>query len=150
MASSAAFKNITVSNVFNTAGKTPIPATLYLAVSKTEPDANGGSVTEPAGGSYARVPITPSFTAAPTDGVVRNMSEIQFAESTSNWGVVTHWAVFGDPTGGSALLWGVMRNLKENTPNYGDPEPRSVETGTILRVKPQDLYFALYDRQAGD
>jgi len=146
MASSPAFKNITMSNVFRTAGITAIPQTMFLAVSRTAPNANGGNVTEPVGGSYARVAITPTFRQAPQNGRVQNQDEIQFAESTSNWGVMTHWAVYGQATGGSALIWGVMRNMKENTPNFGDPEPRSVETGTILRVKPQDLYFALFDR----
>jgi hypothetical protein len=50
MATSAIFKNIVASNIFNTADKTAIPATLYLAVSKTAPNAAGGNVTEPVDG----------------------------------------------------------------------------------------------------
>jgi hypothetical protein len=141
MATSATFKNIVASNIFNTAGKTAIPPVLYLAVSKTAPNASGGNVTEPVGGSYARVPFTSTFTSAPSDGVVKNQAEIQFPESTADWGVVTHWAVFSAAAGGSALMWKEIVNPVDGV----TPCPRSTEPGTILRVKPQELTMTILD-----
>lgn len=58
MATSAAFKNMVASNVYNTTTKTAIPAALYIGLSKNTPDENGGNFTEPNIGNYARVEIT--------------------------------------------------------------------------------------------
>jgi len=141
MATSAVFKNIVASNIFNTAGRTAIPSVLFLAVSRTRPNATGGNVTEPSGGSYARVPFTSTFTVAPNNGVVRNQAEIQFPESTADWGVVTHWAVFSAATGGNALMWKEIVNPIDGV----TPLPRSTEPGTILRVRPQELTMTILD-----
>jgi len=141
MATSAAFKNIVASNIFNTAGKTAIPPALYLAVSKTAPNATGGNVTEPVGGSYARVQFTSKFTAAPVNGVVRNQTEIEFPETTADWGIVTHWVIYDAPAGGNALMWKEIVDSVDGV----TPRPRSTEPGTTLRVKAQELTMTILD-----
>ena len=82
------------------------PATLYLALSKTAPTADGTNVTEPVGNNYARVAIAnnkTSFTNCDNNGSVKNKIRVTFPESSGNWGLQTHFAFFDTATGGNML-----------------------------------------------
>jgi hypothetical protein len=133
MATSTVFKNIAASNLYNLVNKTAIPAELYVGVSRTTPDADGGNFSEPVGGSYARVLITSRLEEDPANGTVTNAKKIQFPESTADWGQVTHWGLFAQATGGNSLQWNAL-----------DPH-RSVELGTTLYLKPGELQLSIID-----
>lgn len=115
------FLNLVAGNVFRTKTSPAIPTTYYLGLSKTAPNLNGGGVSEPSGGGYARIRLTGLST--PSNGVVTNTSAIDFAESTASWGTVTHFVVYDALTGGNLLMYGQLTTS------------RSVETATIMTIK---------------
>ena len=84
------------------------PATWYFAVSTTVPNDDGTNITEPSGGSYARVAVTNNTTnfpaASTTSGVTSktNGTNITFPNPTANWGVIVAYAIFDASSGGNA------------------------------------------------
>ena len=56
--------------------------TFYIGLSGRVPDADGSGVREPAGNSYARVPIV--FTE-PEDGMISNAENINFPACLDDW-----------------------------------------------------------------
>lgn len=58
-------------------------STFYVGLSSTLPAADGSGVTEPDGGSYARIAI-PSFTE-PAEGYIENAEGMRFPTSTAEW-----------------------------------------------------------------
>jgi hypothetical protein len=115
-----------IKHVFRTGSFTK-PTVLAVALFTATPsDAGGG--TEVAGGlGYARVdrpPLDANWDAvggAGTDGHTSNTAAITFGAPTSNWGQVTHFAIFDNTTGGNLLFWGALTTPK--TVNNGDPAP---------------------------
>lgn len=85
------------------------PATVYVALFKTPPTSSGGG-TEVSGGSYARVPLTNDGTSFPpaVNGQKTNGVAIVFPYPTTNWGTVTHFALYNSPTGGGMLRYGQL------------------------------------------
>lgn len=111
------------------------PTTYYLALSKTEPQADGTGVTEPSGGNYARIAIAKNgnnFTTS-VDGTVKNKVRLITNESTTAWGNCTHYAVYDTPTGGN-LLWG-----NELT------KARNIDSEMQLFIDANGLIFTLGD-----
>lgn len=89
------------------------PATVYVALFTAAPsDAGGG--TEVAGGSYARAAVTNDAVNFPPagGGQKSNGTVITFAQATSGWGTVTHWAIFDALAGGNMLNWGALNTPK--------------------------------------
>lgn len=88
------------------------PATLYVALCTAAPtDASTGStITEPSGGSYARVAVTNNATNFPaaSGGAKANGTVITFPSATGSWGTVTHLAVCDASSAGNMLAWGAL------------------------------------------
>lgn len=55
----------------------------YVGISSTIPNADGGNVSEPSGGNYARAKI--SGLSEPSDGTITNSASIEFPVSTADW-----------------------------------------------------------------
>lgn len=123
------FSNLVAGNVFKTKTSPAIPPRLYIGLSKTEPNLAGGNVTEPTGGSYARVALT--SLSVPSDGLVSNTEATEFAESTAAWGTLTHYVIYDAATGGNLLMYGALTTS------------RTVEAGTILLFKTGELELAI-------
>ena len=120
------FLNCIAGNVFGSASVPSIPSAYYIGLSTTQPNANGTNVTEPASaGGYARVRL--NSIGNPQNGAVTNTSAISFNESTSSWGVVTHFVVYDAATGGNLLMYGELTS------------PRTVDAATTIAIKPGDL-----------
>ena len=66
------------------------PADLYLGLSTADPLGDGTGLSEPSGGSYARVIVDTKF-ALSVAGVVDSDTLIEFPEATALWGTMTHW-----------------------------------------------------------
>lgn len=118
------FLNLVAGNIFQTKTNPGIPAHLYVGLSTSAPTIAGGNVNEPStDAAYARVQL--SSLSEPTDGVVTNESDINFAESTASWGTITHFVVYDSATvgEGNLLMYGALST------------PRSVETATIMTIK---------------
>lgn len=118
------FLNCVVGNLLHTKTDPAIPAQYYIGLSSSTPAIDGTGVTEPGAGSgYQRLLL--SNLSEPANGVVANTQDINFDESTANWGTITHYVIYDSPTtgDGNLLMYGELST------------PRSVETATIMTIK---------------
>jgi len=89
------------------------PATVYVALSLSVPANDGTNVTEPSGGSYARVAVTNNSTNWP-DAVARSKSNgnaIVYPTATADWGDITDFALYDASTAGTFMGWGALDTL---------------------------------------
>lgn len=115
-------------------GKTSftMPANIYVALSTTTPAADGTGVTEPSGGSYARVSTSASDWATASAGSITNATNIVFPTATADWasGVnFTHGVIYDASTVGNVLGYGALSTAKNNL--SGDTTSISASNLTI-------------------
>lgn len=118
------FLNCVAGNLLHTKENPAIPAQYYIGLSSTTPAIDGSGVNEPSSDAgYKRLLL--SSLGEPTDGLVTNEQDINFDESTANWGTITHYVIYDSPTtdDGNLLMYGELST------------PRSVETATIMTIK---------------
>lgn len=97
------------------AGTDDSPTVLYMALSTTTPGSDGSNVTEPSGGSYARVQVTSGLWAASASREKALTNSIEFAEATGSWGTVTHLVLFDHATNtasSNVRAWGALTTSK--------------------------------------
>lgn len=131
------FLNLVADNVFRSKETPAIPTKYYIGLSKTEPNETGGNVTEPeTAAGYARVEL--NSLGEPVDGLVTNQQAINFNESTSGWGTVTHFVVYdsNEAGAGNLLMYGALTT------------PRTVETATIMTIKENYLKLSVQNPTA--
>jgi hypothetical protein len=96
---------------------------LWIALSTTTPNDAGGNVTEPSGGSYARVALCTTGAGAPNLGAAAgtapaeksNSAIISFPQATADWSAganMTHFVLFNASTAGTARAWGALTVAK--------------------------------------
>ena len=78
------------------------PDTFYVALSTTDPGSDGSTISEPVGGSYARVGVAKADWSR-VSFEVDNDNVVQFAQATGSWGTITHFALFDSLSGGNFL-----------------------------------------------
>ena len=85
------------------------PASLYVGLS-LQAERSDGVVTEPTGGSYARVAVTNDLTKFPAaaNRQKANAALIQFPAPTGAWGTILSFFIADASSGGNVL---VMANL---------------------------------------
>lgn len=89
------------------AGKTAFALpTCFLALATAAPSAGttGSTLAEPSGGSYARVALAGDWASA-SGGSISNNVVINFPQSTSAWGTLTHAAVCDAASAGNVLFF---------------------------------------------
>lgn len=92
--------------------------TIYVGLSSTTPTETGTNVTEPSGGSYARVATAASDWNAATDAdpsVVDNANAIEFPAATADWvsaANLTHFVLYDASSGGNFLGAGALSVAK--------------------------------------
>jgi len=123
------FLNLVAGNIFKTKTNPAVPSKMYLGFSKTTPNLAGGNVTEPTGNGYARVPL--NSLGAPSNGLVSNTEQVEFAESTAAWGMLTHYVVYDAATGGNLLMYGELSST------------RTVEGNTVMFFKAGELKLSV-------
>lgn len=91
-----------------------VPSTLYLMLSSTPISANGTGATEPSVGSYARVAIPSSGTywSTPSNGVISNLTKIDFPQATADWGIMTYVALTDASSGGNIRYYQALTRPK--------------------------------------
>jgi len=87
------------------------PTNIYMSLHTADPT-DAGTGTEVSGGSYARTAVT---MGAPTNGSGTNSSDVQFPQCTSDWGSVTHIAIWDATTAGNMLLHSPLDTSKDIT-----------------------------------
>ena len=129
------FLNLVSGNVFGSKKTPAVPEKYYLGLSSAAPALDGSGVVEPGDGTgYARVELT--SLSAPVNGVVTNNAAIDFAESTSEWGTMTHFVVYDALTGGNLLMYGELS------------ASRRVEAATIMTIKLGSLNLSVVNPSA--
>lgn len=98
-------------------GKAALTApTLYAFLSTTVPTAAGGNITEPAGGSYARVTTAASdWNVAVVGSLVTlsNSAQLDFPTPTGSWGTAVAGGLADDVSAGDAVLYGKLTTAKQ-------------------------------------
>jgi hypothetical protein len=86
------------------------PATYYIGLSTTVPTNTGTNVTEPSGGTYARVAVTNNATNFPAASgrAKSNGAVVVFNTATLSWGTVTHFVIYDASTAGTFWGWGAL------------------------------------------
>ena len=82
------------------------PANLYIALSTADPTDDGSGISEPSGGSYARLVNNDWETAASRH--TENSSAISFVQATGSWGTITHFAIFDHISAGNMIAHGSL------------------------------------------
>lgn len=126
----SSFSNYTENGVLNhlfRATSMSSPANVYLGLFTSDAGLESNTIasaTEVVDSAYSRVNITTngSYTA-PSDGVIRNVQDLDFAPATVDWGTITHTAVLDAATGGNVLAWGALTN------------PRSIHISDAVKVR---------------
>lgn len=104
------FLNCIMGNVFGSKTNPSLPSTMYIGLSSSTPGVDGSGVTEPAGGNYTRVLF--KNLSEPSDGSISNAQDIEFPESTSDWGVITYYVIYDAKDGGHLLAYGSLEKAK--------------------------------------
>ena len=88
-------------------GKTAfaMPATVYLGMLNTMPNATDGGYVEPSGNGYNRVAVPAASWGTAANGAITNTAEIKFPASTgAGWGTVVGVGLFDSATVGAGNL----------------------------------------------
>lgn len=121
-----------IKHIFRTGSFTK-PTVLAIALCTAAPtDSDTGStITEPAGGSYARVDVPPDNSnwsdPGASSGQTDNVADITFPTATGDWGVITHVAFIDATSAGNMLLHKALASSK------------NVETGDTFKFSIGDL-----------
>jgi hypothetical protein len=107
------------------------PPTIYVALSTADPGDDGAGAVEPTGGSYSRIETSNADWTAAVGGVIGNADAIEFAEATSAWGTITHFALYDAALGGNLLAYGPL------------VESKTVAGGDVVRFPAGDLIVTL-------
>lgn len=89
--------------------------TVYVALSSTTPAADGTGVTEPTGGSYARVATSAATWNSAALGSTTNAAAITFPTATADWAAganMTYGVLYDAATLGNVLAYGVLSVAK--------------------------------------
>jgi len=133
-----AFSNYLLSalckQVFGSTAFTP-PATIYVGLSTSIPNADGTNVTEPSGNGYARVAVvndTSHFHSAPSQPATgqrqSNVSSITFPQATGGgWGTATYAVLYDAASGGNFLGFGQLAL------------PQAINAGDTFTLNPDAL-----------
>ena len=84
------------------------PPTIYVGVSTADPGADGSALAEPTGGGYARAATAGATWADAEDGQIANAAVVTMPLAVSDWGLVSHVAIFDAAEGGNLLAWGPL------------------------------------------
>lgn len=117
-------------HVFGAAAYTA-PATLYVGLSTTTITDAGGNITEPSGGSYARVAVTNNATNFPaaSAGSKSNGTAITFTTATGSWGTVIDFFIGDASSAGNILGYGTLTSSR--TISSGDSASFAISALTI-------------------
>lgn len=91
------------------------PAAVWVGLSSTTPTKAGTNVTEPSGGSYARIQVTTAQFNAAANGAVENNVEKAFAQATADWlsgANLTHLVLYTASTAGTFLGFAALTTPK--------------------------------------
>ncbi|MDP4299939.1 phage tail fiber protein [Leptothrix discophora] len=89
--------------------------TVFVGLSSTTPALAGTGITEPSGGSYARVATSGATWATAASGSISNAAAITFPTATADWAAaanLTYGVLYDASTAGNVLGYGVLTVAK--------------------------------------
>lgn len=89
--------------------------TVYVGLSSTTPTLAGANITEPSGGSYARVATSGATWTAASNGSTSNAAAITFPTATADWvsgSNLTYGVLYDAASAGNVLAYGVLTVAK--------------------------------------
>jgi|SRR5262245_2351586 len=100
--------NALLNFLFRAGSYTPV-SNYYVALFTVAPGYAGGG-TEVTGGSYARQAIANNASqwTAPTAREISNVNAVTFPQASATWGVVTHFGLMDNLSGGNMLAFGAL------------------------------------------
>ncbi len=106
-----------------------IPDPVYVGLSKTTIGDDGSNITEPTGGSYAKVskPNDGASFSAAVSREKRNADQIDFPQASGDWGEITDWFL-SDAAGTTIYAHGKLDD------GVGGNQPREVFNGDDFRI----------------
>lgn len=125
------FLNCIMGNLFRSQTSPALPASYYVGLSLTEPQANGTGVREPSDSGYARLSL--ANVSVPSNGIVTNTEALTWEEVAADWGTVTHFVIYDQLSGGNLLCGGKF------------PKPRTIQEGMTVIFQPDALRITLKD-----
>lgn len=115
------FETSTLQWLFTTDAVTR-PTTWYVALFTAAPSDTGGG-TEVSGGAYVRKAVT----FAVTGDTASNTAAVEFDAATTNWGLITHAAIFDASTAGNMIAYASLTTSKQ------------IDVDDVLRIPAGDL-----------
>ena len=101
------WENAILDHIFDK-GSYTAPSNIYVGLSEADPLDDASGLSEPSGGSYARVQTSPADWNAASGGSITNASRVTFTTSTAVWGTMTHVCIFDAATAGNLLASGSL------------------------------------------
>lgn len=140
------FEQKVLDHIFTDPTWTP-PTTLYLGLSSTTPTEAGGNITEPSGGSYARVAtVAADWSAASgtAPATKTNTATLTFPTASADWASaanLTHFILYDHITNTAAaniVAWGAFTTAKPVL--NGDTASFAASAITFQLGDPTDTY----------
>lgn len=100
------------------------PSAVYVGLA-TQSFTDAGSSVELTGNNYARRLVT--FDPA-SSGATDNTGAVEFAAATGTWGLVTHFGIFDQSSGGNLLVHGAFTG-----------GGKTISSGDVLKIDAGDL-----------
>jgi hypothetical protein len=94
MAFANVFVNELLKHAFKIGAGMTRPTTIKVALSTTDPGADGSGITEPSGNGYARV--TNNNWSQNVAKSIENTADVAFPQATGSWGTISHFAIYFD------------------------------------------------------
>lgn len=125
-------ENGVLNHVFGASTFTPA-TNIHFGLSSTDPGDDGSGVTEPSGGSYARVQVANNLTNFPaaSGGAKSNGTAITFPTATASWGSLGYFCLYDAASGGNFLGGGSLAAAK------------TIDTGDTAEYAIGDFDFTL-------
>ena len=128
----ADFINLAMDSLFH-GREVTAPTAYYIGLSTTAPTSEGGNVTEPSSGGYARIHL--DSLSASDAGTVSNSGIIDFGKTTGDWGRITHAVVFDGAEADANVVWHSPLSSAQ-----------TVSAGNTLIFNVGELYFNLANK----
>ena len=99
--------------------KANITESLWVGLSTTTPNENGGNFSEPSASEYSRVKFGDTFDTSVKAQVSNGRGILFYNETLGSWGKITHFGLFSTKSGGTPIFWGALTTpVSINAANY--------------------------------
>ena len=134
---SDSYANNILNYIFSKTTSLNAPNTVYVGLSKNDPEADNGTFTELAGYGYERVLVSqrgsayPNLIGTASGRSLTNIYQINWTKATGEWETANGFGLFDSATGGTPFFYGKLT------------EPVIVPNGAVALFDPQALKISI-------